>query len=179
MPKQPASPLPGRAGTISCPGSPAEVLERLDTAARRGKLPGFQRGSAAPGATFFELTDFGSPFEARLIASGAPSGSATELSFAPIRLKPLFPWVFALILVVSVWPGVWLTDSMIRTYWDWYSAAPWWITYAWYLPLTVPFCPVAMHSALRKSRASAAAEIPGILSKIAAATGGTINPARE
>jgi hypothetical protein len=86
----------------------------------------------------------------------------------------LFPWIFALILVLTIWPGVWLTDSMLRSYWDWYSATPWWSTYVWYMPLTVPFCPVAMRSALRKSRAAAAAEIPAILAKVAAAADGKI-----
>lgn len=158
---------------IHCALPAAEILDKLDTAARRGKLPGFQRGAAAAGAPLFEITDFGTPFEARLLATFSQAEGGTLLTFPPIRLKPLFPWAFALILVLTIWPGAWLTDSMLRTYWDWYSARAWWVTYAWYLPLTVPFCPMAMLSALRKSRDSAAAEIPAILDKIAAAIGGT------
>ena len=166
------TPLAASPSTILSPLTASEILEKLDTAARRGKLPGFQRGTAGPGAPLFEITDFGTPFEARLLVTASPNGDGTLLSFPPIRLKPAFPWVFALILILTIWPGAWLTDSMLRTYWDWYSARPAWVTYAWYLPLTVPFCPMAMLSALRKSRASAAAEIPAIIDKIAMAIGG-------
>lgn len=175
-----ASPIrTGAICQIACPITPAEVLDRLDAVARRGKLPGYHPGSTAAGSPLFEITDFGAPFEARLIAAAHPSAAGTDLSFEAPRLKPLFPWIFGLILILTVWPGGWLTDSMIRSYWEWYSSTPWWSTYVWYLPLTVPFCPMAMHSALRKSRTSAAAEVPAILTKIAAATGGQISPSRD
>ncbi len=155
---------------IDCPGTPAEVLERLDSAARRGKLPGFAKAQK-PGS-MFTIADFGAPFESVLEARGEAAGSGTRLEVLPPRLKPLFPWAFALILALTIWPGGWLTDSMMRSYWDWYSAGPWWITYIWYMPLTVPFCPLAMRSALRKSRAAAAAEMPELIKKIVDATGG-------
>ncbi len=160
---------------IECPGTPDEVIQQLDTAARRGKLPGFTpvQGNLA---RKFSMADFGSPFESCLDGEIIPTSSGSKIRLAAPRLKPLFPWVFALLLAATVWPGSWLTDSMIRTYWDWYSARPDWVTYAWYIPLTLPFCPFAMRSALKKSRAGAAAEMPDLIQKISAASGGRIVP---
>lgn len=164
---------------IESPVAPSAVLERLDSAARRGKLPGFSGGKTEGDRITFELTDFGAPFESRLLGRAFASGEVSRIAFDPPRLKPLFPWVFAVILVLTIWPGGWLTDSMIRSYWDWYSSRPWWVTYAWYMPLTVPFCPLAMRSALRKSRASARVEVAALAAKVAAATGGRIVAAAD
>ncbi|MBX3403707.1 MAG: hypothetical protein KF699_09895 [Phycisphaeraceae bacterium] len=147
------------------------IVARLDEAARRGKLPGFSaarsgRGGGA-GGTLFTITDFGSPFESIMVATVVRADSGTHLSFE-VRLKPLMPAVFAAVLVVTVWPGVWLTDSLLRTYSSWYMSLPDWATYAWYLPLTVPFCPPAFMAAVRKSRAAAAAEARELIDKVGA-----------
>jgi len=160
---------------IESPGDPTSLIAKLDAAARRGKLPGFAPAAGGTG-TRFELADFGAPFESRLSGAaidGITPGTA-RIRFDRPRLKPLLPWVFALILASTIWPGAWLTDSMLRSYSNWYASRPDWVTYAWYLPLTVPFCPMAMLSALRKSRASGAAEIPPLLDMVAAAVGGRV-----
>lgn len=154
---------------LRVPLAAEEIVRRLDEAARRGKLPGF--AAAAPGGeALFTLTDFGSPFESVLVAAPATEGDSTRLRFS-IRLKPTMPVVFAIMLVITIWPGVWLTDSLLRTYSSWYMSLPDWATYAWYLPLTVPFCPPAMLAALRRSRASAAAEAQELIDKLAAIIG--------
>jgi hypothetical protein len=43
------------------------------------------------------------------------------------------PIAMIIVSVLSVWPGVWLTDSMIRTYFPSYD----YNTNLWYIPLTV------------------------------------------
>ena len=147
--------------TIESPLSGAEILAKLDAVARRGKLPGFARTS---GDTLFQLADFGTPFESVLDARATPTGSGTTLTFS-LRMKPLMPRVFLASLVLSVWPGVWLTDSMVRTYFTGYTINFWW-TCVWYLPLTAPFVPVAMMQANKRSRASAHAEALALIAKV-------------
>ena len=151
------TPLPG-----------AEVVARLEQASKRGKLPGFARGTG--NGTLFTITDFGKPFESVMEAhtqdSAGEKGAGTRLHFQS-RLKPMFPWLFGLSLVITVWPGVWLTDSLLRTYFSWYSFPPW-VTWAWYLPLTAPFCPWIFWKAVKQSRASAASEMADLIPKIAA-----------
>ena len=165
--------------TVESPLSSAEILAKLDAAARRGKLPGFER---ATGNALFRLADFGTPFESILEARATPNGPGCTLSFA-LRIKPAMPRVFLATLLLSVWPGVWLTDSMLRTYFSAYTMNFWW-TCVWYLPLTLPFVPVAMKQANKRSRASARAEALLLIAKVQelvgeaapANTSNTLNP---
>ncbi len=146
---------------IESPLSGAEILGKLEAVARRGKLPGFERSS---GDTLFQLADFGTPFESVLDARATPNATGTTLTFS-LRMKPLMPRVFLASLVLSVWPGVWLTDSMLRTYFSGYTINFWW-TCVWYLPLTVPFVPIAIRQANKRSHASAHAESLALIAKV-------------
>jgi hypothetical protein len=139
------------------------VARLLDQAARRGKLPGFRPTDST---SRFVLTDFGHPFAGILEAQHDGNGTIRFES----RLRPGLPLLFAAILVATVWPGIWLTDSMLRMYFSWYDIPTWW----WYLPLTVPFVPLGMLAALRRSRASIAREAEGLIRKVAAEVGGTV-----
>ncbi|MBL8990567.1 MAG: hypothetical protein JNJ48_03195, partial [Phycisphaerae bacterium] len=96
----------------------AEVEGRLDAAARRGRLAGFETiGLTHPdpvGQDVFEASAFGAPFDGVLIATCEqvlPDGG-TVLSFRA-HMKPLMPWVVAVVLVLTVWPGVVVTESML------------------------------------------------------------------
>lgn len=153
---------------LVCPLDEAAIVARLDEAARRGKLPGF--AGAPMAGVLFTITDFGTPFESVLVATAHCAEGVTRVTFK-VRLKPLMPAVFAAALVVTVWPGVWLTDSLLRTYSSWYMSLPDWATYAWYLPLTAPFCPPAFMAAVRRSRAAAAAEARELIDKVASLLG--------
>lgn len=148
---------------LSSPYSAPEIVARLDALARRGKLPGFQRTPNQP--TLFEMTDFGTPFESVLAATATPSAVGTDLAFQS-RMKRGTLWVFNIALIVSVWPGVWLTDSMIRTYFPSYPLS-FGGTCAWYLPLTILPAPLALLSALRRSRTTAHAEALSLITSIA------------
>lgn len=138
--------------------SPAVVLERLDEAARRGRMPGFH---AEPGG--FRIRVFGEAFERELDASVTADGEGSVLKLR-LRLRPLMPIVFALIGVTTVWPGVWLTESMLETYYP--PAQSWWPIWWWYVPLTVIPLPWAARSLWRKSQATASAEVSKTMSAI-------------
>lgn len=154
---------------VRSPVSPATVIERLEATARRGQLPGFEPASHTNESAFV-ISDFGHPFESRLLGSIWADGSGCRIGFRS-NLKTRLIWVFAAILVLTVWPGVWLTDSMLRTYFSSYTIQTWW----WYLPLTVPFVPLSLRSAIRRSRASAAIEALGLIEKVATALGGRVS----
>lgn len=140
-------------------------------------MAGFNRvGTTTPAqGLIFTVSDFGTPFESVLegqarpmsgegdaaASGGAVAGGGCELSFA-IRMKPKLAWVFGVVLVASVWPGVWLTDSMIRTYFPSYDYKTW----MWYIPLTAPFVPLGLMQAIKKSRASAQIEAAEIIERI-------------
>jgi hypothetical protein len=149
------------------PLSGIEVVSKLDAAARRGKLPGFHKGGAGPNGgeeVLFHLTDFGHPFESILEARSAPHGSGSALQFS-LRLRGRMLWIFIISMVLTVWPGVWLTDSMMRTYFSGYSLGMWG-TCAWYLPLTVPFVPLGIWRAIQKSRSSAHASAVELIENV-------------
>jgi hypothetical protein len=67
-----------------------------------------------------------------------------------VAIKPLLPWVFAVMLVLSVWPGVLLAESLMTTYFG-RAVGSW--TWWWYLPLTAPTTPWAIWWSVRRSRA--------------------------
>ncbi|MBL8762700.1 MAG: hypothetical protein JNM07_00335 [Phycisphaerae bacterium] len=119
-------------------------MERLDRAARRGKLAGFERGS---GAVLFSASAFGSPFDG--VVEARHDAVRGILSFR-WRVRPMMPWLFVLLTVVTIWPGVWLTDSLLVTYFSWYRIPTWW----WYVPLSVLPLPWVARAAVQRTRAS-------------------------
>lgn len=135
-----------------------EIRSRLGQAARRGRLPGYKAAEPGTGA-LFTITDFGVPFESRLIARREPDAIAFDL-----KLKPLFPAIFAALLLFTVWPGVWFTESMLETYLPNTLITTW--VWWWYMILTVPFLPWAMWAAVNKSRVSARAEAEKLRERI-------------
>jgi len=153
------------------------VLAALDAAARKGKLAGFSSeagGAAGAGTRTFRVVDFGKPFESRLIGvieelkgpggaagMGDAAGAASRITFS-IQMKMMMPVIFAVLLIVSVWPGILLTDSMLKLYFSWYTIWTGW----WYYPLTVPFVPIAFLKAWRTSVASGKAEAAEIVQGI-------------
>jgi hypothetical protein len=130
------------------------IVTKLDTAARRGKLAGF--AVCKPGSGELFIADaFGTPFEGVLVAAAHPAGTGTRLVFRR-RLKPVWPWGFAIVLVLSVWPGVVLTESVLAAM---FPSATWlWqTTYYWYLPLAIIGGIFGWIGAMKKSRLTVAA----------------------
>jgi hypothetical protein len=140
--------------------SPAEVLSRAETLSRRGKLPGF--GAIEGG---FVATAFGEPFDHALSAHVSDG----RIRFTS-RVKPLLPAAAALIVVITIWPGVWLTDSLLTTYFAGYDYATW----MWYLPLTVIPLPWAIRRMRRRSRDAAEESARELIERVREATDGRL-----
>jgi hypothetical protein len=151
---------------IRTPFSASRIRDAVDQASRRGKIPGI---SLEQGGDNFKITDFGQPFESILAASVRGNQVTSIIQFRS-RLKPLMPVIYAIVLLLSIWPGIWLTDSMLRAYFSWYRIPTWW----WYLPLTVPTSPWMMWAAVRKSRASGHIAAVDLIGKVAAAVDGEV-----
>lgn len=144
---------------IVSPLDSGEAMTAMERAGRRGRLPGFEK---LTGRTFRVDCD-SIPFEyaiAGTIEGGtadAPEGAGSRITLRVYR-KQLMPMIFAVVLIFTVWPGVWLTDSLIATYWSayggWSRSMPW-LTYAWYLPITALPLPWIWKSLTGKSAAMA------------------------
>lgn len=130
--------------------TPDEVIARLRKRSQQGKLPGFEHR----GGHVFRVLAFGQPYDKELIGSVAQApdrerGSSVRFS---TRLLRKLPVLVVVVMAVSIWPGVWLTHSLLITYFESYPQAMW-ITCAWYIPL----CLIAI-PALRKQYARSVAE---------------------
>lgn len=158
------TPLPAVETSLSL----QEIVSKLDTAARRGKLPGFHAG----GPGLFHIEAFGQPFEGVITAAAQRTGYTTTVTFQT-RLLAKMPWIFILVSVFTIWPGVWFTESMLST---WFPSAKWlWgTTYWWYLILTVPTTPWYLWSAFKKSRAGIHTSAHESIKEVAAAVQGRL-----
>lgn len=158
---------PHRLADLVVPSADAAAA-RLDEAARRGRLPGFQRstpkdrGGSSAGGELFRVAAFGTPFDGELLCTAAAEGAGWRLRFRP-RLKPLLPAIFAVVLALGIWPGLPLTEKLIADvlpdgWWTW--------TAYWYLPLAIVGSPWAMWTAWRRSVDSIAVSAAEMLGKI-------------
>lgn len=161
-------PLDVPLGTVRTARSAAEIVKTLDTAARRGRLAGFESNSRG-NSECFRAAAFGTPFDGVLIGRLVEGSLRFET-----RLRPLMPMGFALVLAASVWPGVVLTESMIASFFP--SSGFWKWTWWWYIPLTLPFCPWVFWSAVKKSRATVHDSAHQVIAKIASELGGKVEP---
>lgn len=137
-----------------------EIMRRLDGAARRGKLAGFHP-HARP--ALFSVTAYGDTFDYRLIATRV----GAELRFAlqtPLRVLAIF-WGS---LAITIWPGMWLTDSMLTTYFSWYQIPTW----TWYLPVTLLPVPWMLKTVFGKSRVAAVQHAQEQITRIGEELGG-------
>ncbi|MCE7973784.1 MAG: hypothetical protein DYG92_05560 [Leptolyngbya sp. PLA1] len=138
---------PRGATEIITPLGREEILKRLDVASRRGRLPGYMPGRDGE---LFGAEELGHPFDYRLSVHAASAEGGTRLTWS-MRMLPKMPVIFGAVLALSVWPGVWLTDSMLRAYFSGYDFRTW----MWYLPVTVLPIPWMWRGFMRRSRESA------------------------
>ncbi len=150
--------------SLDAPGTPAEVLAKLETAARRGRLAGFNKTSAS---TFF-CDAYGEPFESDLLGSITQVGERSRISFA-VKLRTRLPLIFLATSIFSIWPGVWLMDSLMLTYFPGFTASV--PTAWWYLPLTVLPLPYYGVKSMRKSKVGAQASAHEMIAKVASELG--------
>lgn len=163
--------------TLEVPLPPAEVIQRLDKASRRGRLPGFEKGN---GEVLFRTDAWGTPFDSDLMARCESTGEVTRLGFS-VRLRRKLPAIYVVILAVTVWPGVIVTDSMLRLWFEWYNHLTQialfnvggfsWFTYAWYLPLTVLPLPWMWKGWMRRSCGTAHVSALEMIAKMAGELG--------
>ncbi len=150
-------------GGINTPLGDDEILRRLEVAARRGKLAGF---NSRDSSCLFSVAAFGDQFDYRLCASSQPVPGSRRLNFQ-LRMLLKMPLIMAVVLIITIWPGVWLTDSMLTTYFAWYTIPTW----IWYIPLTVlpiPWMWKRMHG---RSKVAATEHAKEQIAKIAAELG--------
>jgi hypothetical protein len=157
-----------RDAVIRSPLAPERVLDAFRAASRKGNLAGFRTSppaSPAAGALGCICDVFGAPFDRELRITIAPAASGgSELRF-DTKLRPGFPLAAVVMMALALWPGVWLTDSLLVTYFSWYPRAAW-FTPAWYLPLMLLCVPVLIKQC-RRSEAAAAAHTGEVLDKLA------------
>jgi hypothetical protein len=77
-------------------------------------------------------------------------------------------WVFAVILIATVWPGVHFMDGLIPASWGWIPT--WW----WYMPVTALPLPWVWAGLMKRSRASIRASAEEAVGKIAGEVGGRV-----
>ena len=142
---------------------------------RRGRLPGFRRTVGG-----FAVAAHGNPFD-KILHLKAESEDG-GVSFVPeLSLDRRMPTVTLLIFIVTVWPGVMLTDSFLyghfQFYMDWINNGleTWW----WYVPLTVVSLVWAWLSAMKKSDSTAGQSAREAMEKIAAELDGSLTPAGQ
>ncbi len=169
-PPQDGTPAWSALPTIRAPHKPSEVLARLESLSRRGKLAGFERTSPHS----FETSIYGAPYDRVLRATIEPDAGEPEQAIieCAAHLPRRLPAIVALVLIVAVWPGVWLTHSMLVTYFGWYPRADW-VTVVWYVPLTLLAVPV-LWKQFRQSERSAFAHAHEVIARIAATCDGEV-----
>jgi len=146
--------------------APGEVVDRLERRARKGKLPGFRR----EGERSCSVLVFAGAYDHRLTLRAETDGTVRS----DLRMLRKLPVIVAGVLVLATWPGLPLTDSMLRIYFDWYDNAPirtWW----WYLPMMLLAIPVVLKQ-LAKARGEARAEAKKTLIEVAPAIEAEITP---
>lgn len=156
--------------TIRTAFTPDEILERIAKLSQRGRLPGFERGQ---GDVLSTATVFGQPFDKVLETRATTNPDNTTTLHFSARLKPMLPWTFGIITATTVWPGVWLTDELLLTYFQWYD----YITWMWYLPITIVPLPWMVRSIMRKSEAAAIESANELIERICAAIDGSTDDA--
>lgn len=125
-----------------------EVFGRLLKLSKQGKLAGYAHQA---GATHATVDAHGNPFDSDLKI--LHTGQAVEFELA---MRKKLPVIFAVLLVITVWPGLPLTESFMLTM-GWYErlVSGSFETWMWYLPMTILPIPFVWRSSMMKSVRSA------------------------
>ena len=113
--------------------SPTAVLKKLTKAARKGRLPEYEITQNVQGQHpgRFEVLIFGHPYDRTLLAEVHEEDEGSTIAFTT-KLRWKFPIIMIVLIAITIWPGVWLTDSMFETY---FASYPWfgWPTWVWWV----------------------------------------------
>lgn len=132
--------------SVASPLSPVQIIERLSRESKRGRLAGFR--VIEPG-NIAAVTAFGGVYDYDLLIHVSPCATGSRIAFEMHLLRKI-PIIAVLLIVVSVFPGLQLTHSMLSIYFTWYTIDTWW----WYLPLVALSLPF-MWKQFKASRAEA------------------------
>lgn len=153
--------------TIRTPLAPDEAMRRLHAMARGGNLPEFENH----GPVAFSAIAFGGTYDRTIdgfITGGADGGSEVRItSRARYRLLAIVAVVYAL----ATWPGAWITESMLQTYFPDSLVANY--TYWWYIPLMILGVP-ALVGQWRSSQRAARQSEAELAERIAKALDGSV-----
>jgi hypothetical protein len=135
------------------------AVAKLRNRSKRGKLPGFDD---SPSEGIASVAAHGAPFDGTLYIHHEPSSLRFDA-----KLNKKIPAIFAVILVLTVWPGLPLTDSFLSNF-LWYEKllAKGLETWMWYVPTTILPLPFVWRTAIKKSRASIHAHALETIEKI-------------
>ncbi len=157
-----AEPLPALTAALS----PGEALGRLAAASKRGRLAGFVRQGGASSACRVAIE--AGAYDHDLLARFSPLAddpAAHSCVTFDLRLRRRTPAVVVVIVLISFWPGLPLTDTMLRQSFLAYNELPietWW----WYIPLMVISLP-ALWKQFRSSQRRAREEARKVIGTIA------------
>jgi len=140
-----------------------EVNARLLKLSKGGKLPGYEGN---PDHALAAVAAHGTPFDSKLYIHH----DSGQLSFE-IKLMQTMPIVFLVVIIVSIWPGLPLTDAFLNSFlwYERFQSNTGVQTWYWYLPLTVLPAPFMWKSAIAKSKASAKESAAEAIEKISKA----------
>jgi len=156
--------------TLSSEKSAEQICGALERLSKKGELPGFVAGGDGG---LFSVDAQGTPFDRRFVCDAGESDGSTHLAW---RLETPRKWIVGIwaVLVLTVWPGLPITDSLLQTYFPgsygvWTSG--WFKTWMWYLPMTVLPIPWFWKSTMAKVRSSTLAHAIETREKIRVAIG--------
>lgn len=152
--------------SIRTPKSSQEIVSLLEAHAKKGKLPGFEPKGVQG---LFRVDAFGMSVDYDLVAHATGDASGTELTFTLVSQRK-FHLVMAISIVLTIWPGMWMTDSMLRTWFRSYDFATW----MWYVPIMILPLPWLWYSVTLKSRKAASEHAREQLTTIAGCIDGAI-----
>lgn len=153
---------------LAFPISEREIIIRLEEASKRGRLAGYRPGN---NGVLFRTSAYGTPFEGLLEAHATSTESGTSLRFTR-RIKRTLPIIFCVILLITIWPGVVVTQSLLasmfpKATWLWGTNWYWWV----YMLLSVPTAPWAMWKAWKRSNAEIETSSHEMIQKLASELG--------
>ncbi|MEM1165244.1 MAG: hypothetical protein AAGI30_03030 [Planctomycetota bacterium] len=159
----------GALPALHSPLTPGDAIDQARSLSKSGRLPGFEPN----GPHGFRAAVFGTIYDRTLHATVAAHGSGAVVSLRT-TLNRKVPAVVIVCLVLAIWPGVLLTHSLLATYFGFYPRSEW-VTWAWYVPLTVLAIPVLIKQ-YRASEIAAVEHAGEVTERLRAAMNATTHP---